>query len=221
MPPLPAAPHCASLDTHFTIGDDTHALSRIYLQFPNDPGTPDLQSLANAAGATFGTAGLQNEMAGTVTVTSFVATSLVNPTLPQGINGVSLAGTEVRGGNLPAETCAVIAYSVARRYRGGHPRGYWPFGQAPDMQSPQLWSTTFRDALQTAFRTWINDICGTTYVAGAPIHVNVSYYSGSTWHQKPNGNWIRIATRRGAPLIEPVVSQNVRLRIGSQRRRMR
>src|SRR6516162_9032191 len=59
-----------------------------------------------------------------------------------GTNSTGAAGTRAQG-EVPASACALLNIPVARRYRGGKPRVYWPFGSAPDISTPQTWSTAF------------------------------------------------------------------------------
>lgn len=221
MPALPAAPRCVSLDTHFTIGDDTHVMSRLHFQFSGTPSAGDLNTMASTAASTWSAAGnLVTQHTPQVVVNQFVVTSLFDATMAQGLDTVTIAGT-LSGGYNPAEISVVMAYPIARRYRGGHPRGYWPFGSPAQLATPQTWTTQFQTNLQGLFRSWVNAVTGATYSGGTCQQVNVSYYSGATWHQRPNGSWVRISNVRAAPVIDPVVAQNFRIRIGTQRRRMR
>lgn len=221
MAPLPAAVRCASLDTHFTIGDDTHVMSRLHFQFAASPSAADLSLMASTAASVFSSAGLPDQLKQGNNVTSFVATSLENPTMAQGVNSVQINGSQAGGALLPADACVVVSYAIARRYRGGHPRGYWPFGHTGWMQTPQLWATANLGTFIGEFRTWINGIAGAAYTGGAAQQVSISYYSGSAPHTKPSGRVINVALRRATPLIDPVVTVNARQRIGSQRRRLR
>lgn len=222
MAPLPDAPRCVSLDAHFTIGDDTHVMSRLHFQFSGTPVQADRSSLASLAASQWSVAGgLNAMMANDRSLTSFVVTSLDDPTATQGVWTGTTVGTLSSSAGLPADASVVVAYAIARRYRGGHPRGYWPLLGNAQQASPQSFRTDSVADLQARFRSWVNALTAATYTGGTLQQVNISYYQGSTWHQKPNGNWVRIATRRTTPIIEPVLAQNVRTHIGTQRRRLR
>lgn len=77
-----------------------------------------------------------------------------------GVTGLSNAGTRT-GTDLPNQVAAVISWKINRRYRGGHPRSYWPAGAVADVTVGRTWATAFQTSLTTAagaFRTALNAI---------------------------------------------------------------
>lgn len=135
-------------------------------------------------------------------------------------NDVSDAGT--RGGApLPAGTAVVVSYPVARHYRGGKPRNYFPFGVAGDLGSPSSWSAGFPAGVAAGVNAYFAAVIG--HASGAITiqhHVAVSYYDGYTLGPaNAAGYRKKVATPRGTPIVEPVISVQVRTRPGSQRRR--
>lgn len=196
-------------------------MSRLHFQFSGTPTAADLSAMTSNAASLYSSTGLVAASPASVVLTSFVATSLFDNTMSQGIDAVNMPGTGSGSPALPAETAVVIAYAIARRYRGGHPRGYWPLAMSGNLASGQTWTTALVTAINAAFRAYVNGICAATYTGGTPHQVNISYYSGVTWHQKPSGAWVRKATLRATPIIDPVLAQNTRIRVGTQRRRMK
>jgi len=121
-----------------------------------------------------------------------------------------------------ADVALVVSYEIDRRYRGGHPRGYWPIGQSTSLSTPQLWSSADVAAWQTAFETFFANVESAEWSgAGGLQHCNVSYYHGFTVITDPiTGRARNLPTLRDAPLIDAVSSIVARRHIGTQRRRL-
>ena len=115
----------------------------------------------------------------------------------------------------PASACVVCSWEINRRYRGGHPRTYFPFGTAGTYESgsAKLWYTGFIAACQTAIGTFKSAIEGTS-TAGTDFTtlVSVSYYDRVINPVAPY--------RRTDPVVDPVVALTVKQRICTQRRRL-
>jgi hypothetical protein len=132
------------------------------------------------------------------------------------------AGTSSSG--IPtAATCTLINYVIARRYRGGKPRSYFPFGGPGDQATRQTWSATYTTSvtslLSTYFNSVINQTAGSTTITA---HVNVSYYSGFTVVTNPiTGRAKNVSKVRTTPLVDNIQSWSVQVHPSSQRRRTR
>lgn len=174
--------------------------------------------------------------------TSFYA-SLTTATVDYVFSGVTYAGIDVQdltsdtagsgshdgttlGGGGTTENAAQVALlcsmAIARRYRGGKPRSYWPFGSADDLDSGGLWASSYVSAVQAALETYQSEIIGQT--AGTTViaaHVSVSYYSGFTSVLNPvTGRTKDIPkVRTGSIPIDPIISLAVSNRVATQRRR--
>jgi hypothetical protein len=147
-------------------------------------------------------------------------TDLTSPTSGQGLATTTYAGTE-GGEQLSGGTCVVVNYAIARRYRGGKPRMYLPWGTGLALESRQAWTGDFLTAVLAAVQAAWTGIIGTE-VAGCTIsdHVNVSYYSGFTVSDPGGGKRARnVPTLRTTPLVDTVTGNSVLSRPGSQRRR--
>jgi hypothetical protein len=135
-------------------------------------------------------------------------------------NIVSVAGT--RGAAvLPAATSLVASYHIARRYRGGHCRGYWPFGIQTDLAQQTVWSGAFVTACNTGLAAFFTAVNAAGWAAaGTLTHVNVSYFNGFSVVTNPVTHRARnVPTLRGTPVVDPVVAVQAQQSIGSQRRR--
>jgi hypothetical protein len=113
-------------------------------------------------------------------------------------------------------------YPVARRYRGGKPRSYVPWGTADDLGDRQDWDSGVLTAFHTGWSAIISAL-EAAYPIGAATFVSmcaVSYYgppnrtiTGST------GRVRTISTVRAVPLVDDWSTFSVVQKIGSQRRR--
>lgn len=115
----------------------------------------------------------------------------------------------------PASACVVSSWEIDRRYRGGHPRTYWPFGTAGTYEagSAKLWDSGFIADVQTKLETFVAGFQGTT-TSGTTFTtlVNVSYVDKNLNPVKPY--------RRTTPQVDAITSLIARQRICSQRRRL-
>jgi hypothetical protein len=126
-----------------------------------------------------------------------------------------------RGGSanvLGAATC--ISFKLNRRYRGGHPRNYWPAPSGADLSDSNTWTGAFVTAAHAgavAFFAAVEALHGAW--ATTLDHVNVSYFHGFTNVTFPSGRTRPVPTLRGAPVVDDVVAYRVNPQVASQRRR--
>lgn len=120
-----------------------------------------------------------------------------------------------------ASTSLVCSYRVARHYRGGHSRGYWPFGIQTDLTDRNSWSTSFLTACDTGLGAFFTAVLAAGWgAAGTLTQANVSYYHGFSVVTSPTtGRARNVPTLRGTPLIDTVTSRKSQSSVGSQRRR--
>jgi len=132
-------------------------------------------------------------------------------------------GTETgtrSGSNFPAQVCTNIEYGVARRYRGGKPRGFWPFGVESDASSLSSWTGGFVTAVNSGIVAFFTAVEALSVGAvGALRHVNLSYYSGFTNHTNTSGRERAVPTYRATAVHDNVTSYATKVEYGSQRRR--
>ena len=193
-------------DLLFTYGSDANVHSHLYWHYTSGPPTTaDLTTFSGAVMASW-VANLLTQMGPTCSITQVTATDLSNTTTQPGVTAATHAGTET-GTPLTADTCMLINLKIGRRYRGGHPRVYMPFGTATNIFDPQHWQPTAVSGTQTKWNTFISSLIG----VGPPgpvcdSVVNVSYHSGGAL--------------RPTPLVDTVLQQIVSPIPASQRRRM-
>lgn len=143
---------------------------------------------------------------------STILTSVVVEGLGSASDGVGAwAGTipgTLAGEPLPAQVCVLEKDTVALRYRGGHPRHYWPAPTALAMSDPTHLTTTaqsYWNAAVSSFHTsWITE--AQSLWGALSFYTAVSYYSGHA--------------PRSSPLIMPIVGYNIENMVATQRRRV-
>jgi hypothetical protein len=220
MPTLPDAPNILALSLGFTVGADGTVHSRTFWKYAGGP--PSATDLTTMATAALGHAagGFAPLMAGSVAVDSAMLQDLASHSGASGIDSAQTTGG--RGGSeLPAGVCCDVQYIIGRRYRGGKPRSYYPFGVEGDLATASRWAPAFTAAVTAAVDTFKTDML-TVAAGGTTItdHMSLSYYSGFTVVTNPvTGRARNVPTKRAAPLQDRVVSNFVSLVPGSQRRR--
>lgn len=219
MPALPDVPNTIRVVTTVTDDDDLASINRFFLRYTGaQPNPTELLVTANGCAAQWNT-NMAPIFHSSSTLTSVSMEDLTNPSASSVVTSVTHAGTR-SGTRLSAAAAAVIAASIPRRYRGGHPRTYLACGVEADLQTRQTWTSAAITAFQTA---WLDFIGGTdTFIwtgGGALDPVNVSYYSGFTNFTFPSGRARAIPTLRTTPVVDQIGSYTCRTNVGSQRRR--
>lgn len=221
MPALPAVPKVLKVACIFSDGSNTDIVSRFYLQYSGTaPSAAELNTFCSdvktAAASTLLHAVNQAYTLGRV--------HAIDLSSAIGAEGDWLGAETglLTGDPLPSDVAQVCSYEIARRYRGGHPRGYWPMNQAGDLSDPQLWDTGVVSGNQTQFVNFFADVLTVGWSgAGSLTHVNVSYFHGFTVITDPiTGRARNVPTVRGTPLVDAVTAYVARRHIGTQRRRL-
>jgi hypothetical protein len=204
----------------FNLGDGTPALTRFFVRYSGTaPTNADLATFDAAIATAYGTN--LKSLADTGQIMNEVSSQDLS-TATAGVDDstVSVAGT--RGASFIGASSALVAsYRIARRYRGGHPRGYWPFGIQTDLNDRNTWKSTFITAANTGLTAFFTAVNAAGWSgAGTLDHVNVSFYSGFTVVTNPiTGRARNVPTLRGTPLIDAVTATFAQSSVGSQRRR--
>jgi hypothetical protein len=209
------------VDFNFAIGSDLTGLSRIHVGFSGGaPDAAELVSFCETLSNAYGTDLKSLAQANTI-LESVSAIDLTSDLGAQGSYAGAVAGTR-SGAELPGDACMVIGYEIVRRYRGGHPRGYWPFGVGADLLSPQAWTSSFITAVDTGWTNFIPLVTGAGWSgAGTLSHDSVSYFAGFTAVENPVTHRYRnIPNVRVTPVVDFISSYAYRTRLGSQRRRL-
>lgn len=153
-------------------------------------------------------------------ITSWVLEDLSSATANVATVPSSVLGSAPNDAN-PANVAIVTSYQINRRYRGGRPKTYWPFGTSFDFTPTGEWNPNFVASVQS----------GVIQVIDAPIgapegsttlanHVNVSYYQGYTNITDPVTGRVRsIPKLRAAPQVDVITGVLAEGYAASQRRR--
>lgn len=137
-----------------------------------------------------------------------------------GTASMSHAGA-LTGGTLTSNTAINVEFDIARRYRGGKPRIFWPPPDDTALASEDKWSTTFIGNVNTATSEFFSDIEALAVGSmGTLQHVNISYYLGFTNVTNSSGR-TRAAPKYRSPTakVDPVTGYACKAVVGSQRRR--
>lgn len=221
MPALPAVPSVVRCSVEALINAASPAVSRFFIQYT---GTAPTNAQLNTFAASISTAWGTNLKALTDTSTELFhvdAIDLTSATAAVGSNSTTTLGTRA-GSQLDAAACAVVSYKIGRRYRGGHPRGYWRFGVQADLSGARIWTVGFTTAVKTGIDAFYTAIEGAGWAgAGTLTQVNVSYYKGFTVITNPlTGRARNVPTLRAVPVVDLVTSTVAQSSVGIQRRRV-
>jgi len=220
MPALPDVPAVLRIDMHFIMSNDDFAKCRFFLKYAGSPPTnTELDTLATLVRTEFTT-----NLAGLVSVDTSLnrvdITDLSSPTSAVGSDTFNVPGT-LAGNVTPSSVCVLESLTISRRYRGGHPRIYWPFGNSTKLTDEQRWDLTFIGVVTTDLHNFYAGIEAGVWSGGISLQqVNVSYYQGFTTHTGTTGRVRNVSTPRTTPVVDVVSGDIVRDGIASQRKRL-
>jgi hypothetical protein len=221
MPALPSVPSTIRVALSGTDSGNSDVATRFYMTYTGSaPSVAQLDTWCTAIGTAWNT-DMASHAPNTFTLTGVEAIDLTSPTSAVGSQTVSHAGTET-GTALPLQDALVISYTIARRYRGGHPRGYWRQGVTSDLTNERTWGSTFLGAMAGDIANFFSAV-GTTPWSGAGTvgQTNISYYEGFTVVTSPSGRARNVPKlRAGGPVIDAVTGYVCRANVGTQRRRI-
>lgn len=220
MPALPDAPGVLKVALSGTINATNPWLSRFFVHYTGTaPSTSQLATF-NAAVASAYSSDIVSLATGAVELTQIETIDLTSPTSAVAVTAETISGSR-SGTSIPAAAAMVTSYEISRRYRGGHPRGYWPWGVTGDITSDVVWAAAFVSASHTGITNLMTAVVAAGWTgAGTLTQVNVSYYEGFSVVTNPITHRARnVPTLRGAPVVDAITSIVARSSIGTQRRR--
>jgi hypothetical protein len=220
MPALPDVPNVIRLDFTYSIGEDNAAKCRFFTRYSGTaPSDTDMAAVLTAVSAAY-TAHLQSASTDAVILTQIDATDLTSPTAAAATLGTAIVGSNAET-PVPASSCTLVSHTVSRRYRGGHPRVYWPFGGVQSMHDGQSWDADYIGAINTDIDAFMAAIKLITWT-GATIAdiVNVSFFEGFHTFTGPTGRVRNIPTVRVTPIVDIVTGFVARQGIASIRKRL-
>jgi hypothetical protein len=184
MPGLPPIANVVLVKLKGTIG-----LGRwnniFYLQYTGTaPSTGDLTTLANNIATAWST-NLAPMAPATVALTEVDLADLSNSTAATAqVSIAAIPGTRAGTANTN-QACMVASWQINHRYRGGHPRTYFPFGVQADVTNGSLWTTAFHTAAVTAINAWRTALNALTTGSTSYKMISVSYYVGGAVRPAP------------------------------------
>lgn len=221
MPPLPDQPNILKIRMLWDVGDDLHVSTTFHFAYT---GTPPTNATCDTIASDIYTPAVTYLVPLFDALTSLEGVTvqdLTSPTSGVGLHMAHTVGTRA-GTVLPASTCVLVNLGIGRRYRGGKPRIYFPFGVAADLSAPQAWSPT----AVGDFNSGIGDFFGAVAVISVAGCVmagtqSISQYHGFTAVQNPiTGRWRNVPKPRTVAIApDPILSILVNPKPGSQRRR--
>lgn len=225
MAPLPPAANVLAVNFKFTYGLDLDVQTKFFVGFTGASTDSNVANYVNhqIANAPFVMAVAHPD----VELIEVTATDLTSDTSPQASAPASVPGTAT-GNPLPAQTCVLLNQTITRRYRGGKPRKYLPWGVQEDLLDPQTWKNASLGNFGAAFNSLQTALLFPQDTLNPHSLVNVSYYKGSlatTTTEVVDGiHYDRGHTfpqkRTDAAQVDTIVSTIVNHKPGSQRRRI-
>lgn len=219
MPALPDVPKTLRIALRMSLNEDTDLINRFFIEYLGTaPTSPQLDTYAASVSTAWG-AHLKALMTSNGALEEVHIIDLSSSTAAIGDDGSHIAGTRA-GLQLSAAACVVLKLQIARRYRGGHPRLYLPFGSAPDLSDAQRWGSTFLGNVVTGWTSFLTDITAAGWTSAGTLQpINVSYFQGFTNVTYPSGRTKPVPTRRITPVKDLVLSHTTNPKVASQRRR--
>lgn len=134
LPPVPGV--CKAIIGWF-VGDKA-AANVLHFQYTPATSAPAAYVSALASGLAAAVEAQSALWSSEVTFAGVTVTDLSSDTGFVDEEGAETVGIRT-GLAIPGNVAVLASYEVARRYRGGHPRTYWPWFTITDLASPQTW----------------------------------------------------------------------------------
>src|ERR1700758_2428518 len=159
MPPLPSPGNVIKVTLRWTIGADTNVMNVLHYRYSG--GRPAAND-CNAIAAHLAAANMAVYLGACpldVAMTQVLVVDLQGNDGQQGAAPSTHVGTGT-GTMMPASGCFVLHLGVNARYRGGHPRIYFPGFQQSAMQDAQTWVAGTVSAATTSLTTFLASLVG-------------------------------------------------------------
>lgn len=211
MPPLPPVPSVIKVEFIGTYQSNTWAIIHHFQYSGSAPTVAQLNTLGAQLATDFGNNLLSGQVSQHVSLLTVKLTDLSSNTGASTEVPVLEAGTNTST-DLPTNVAIGVSWSIAQRYRGGHPRSYLP-GACSNMLasgSVSRLSGTFLGGLGTGAAGYIAAVNART-LGGSPIVFgSVNYF---VYGAHP-------PALRSAGVFHAIIGSAVHPRLDSQRRRL-
>jgi hypothetical protein len=217
-PPLPASP-CVRVRLDYTQTDGFKGGNRFFLAYSaSAPTAANCATLASDIAAAWAT-----DIGGAISSDwALTEVDVLDIASDSGLSGQwtgSDAGTNT-GTPLPAPTAINVEFDIARRYRGGKPRIFWPPATESELANMSTWDSTFVGTFNTGVTSFFAAIAALSIGAmGALSHVNLSYYQGFVNVTNSSGRTRAAPKYRPVATVDPISGYATKAEIGSQKRR--
>jgi hypothetical protein len=222
MATLPNVANVLRFDHRYTLHNNTNVNTALYFRYTGGPPTTsNLNTLAGSAHTAY-VSNLKPQQANSVTLNQLSVQDLGDMAAALGIWTGAEAGSLAGSGAPPASVAILASYHTARRYRGGHGRGYWPLGIIGDISDAGDWSVTRQGGVSSGLTAYVAAISGLTAGVTVGAQCMISYYHGVTYTTRPGRlKPVGTPTLRATPIVDDVTGITVTARIASQRRRLK
>lgn len=129
-----------------------------------------------------------------------------------------VAGSKSGGAN-PSNICINVQNRIAARYRGGHPRTFWPAGGVLDMSGEANWGPSFTTSMANAVASFVNTVKAATFSFGTGSLNHVIPRYTYTITDDPAAHKYK-RERQGLLSVDVVQSYFAVTKLGSMRRRL-
>ena len=221
MPALPDVPSVLRVNYGFSQAANLASGFRSFYQYS---GTAPSNAVCNAIAGAISTAFQSDLLPLMPSEYAFLSVDVVDLTSPTAGSGLWTGdvGGGRSGGPVAVDAAVNLSFEIDRRYRGGKPKAFLPFGTLTDtIDNNNNWSNAFLGDVNGAWSSFDTAVLAITESGTAlSQHVNVSYYQGFVSAQNPvTKRWRNIPTLRDNPLVDTIVSHAAKSVVGVQRRR--
>lgn len=219
MPPLPNVTGVVRTTFKFTLGSDTDVLNRLFHSYTGTPPTvSQLVNWADLIGTAFHTR-FNSYLSNQMTLSEVEAVDLASTSGAIGIFPTTLAFADSNP-PLAAGSALRIGFTVARRYRGGHPAWYMAGLLQNMLNNVQTFTSGALTTYGAQWGLFTGDVAGININSSPPTgQVNVSYFQGFTNVTYPSGRTKAVPKLRTTPVVDPIISYTLNPNVASQRRR--
>lgn len=221
MPPLPAVPGVVKIRHRVTLEDGTTAFTTWHMTYTGSaPSDTDAATLASDIYGHW-SVDCASVLCGARIFQGIDVIDLSSDTGAEGSHGGSTTGTLIDEPVGP-QVCTLTSMPIARRYRGGKPRSYWPFGSSDVLTGAGAWDATFCTNVTGALETYLGHLEGLTVTDTVLAQLcSVSYYQGFTAVTNPITGRTRDVpkVRTGTIPVDPILSLSTSTKVATQRRR--
>lgn len=205
MAPLPVVPGAIKIEFLWS-QEGLPAANVLHASYSSDPpSSGDLQTFAAALGGLFST-DIRSLYTTDTELVAVQCTDLSSDSGGVGLASIGITGTVV-GAPCTAQACILTSWKILRRYRGGHPRTYWPAPCIAQISTVNSWYAACTDA----FTTFAGDLQAACLVVS---------YGALDVTDLGTVSYVDSGAPRVDPIFEPFVGASTDSLVRTQRRRL-